>query len=234
MSKPAGSRRTSAPMMRDSRMLPTLSLTGSSQSTHFSWTRRHLRPSLAATAATCRVWLDWMPPIDTRVSAPLVRASGTRYSSLRILLPPKASPELQSSRLAQTVAPPRCFVSRSRRWTGLGPNVNGYRGKSCRFTCALLRPVDPRARNKHRFSLSRIVPWIAVANIAVSGFEGRTTVALEDYRRLTSPPIQARELEARRTSGSTTRGMPRSCWARWSKGGGLDQMGVGRSADSRG
>jgi hypothetical protein len=37
----AGSRRTSAPMMRDSRMLPTLSLTGSSQSTHFSWTRRH-------------------------------------------------------------------------------------------------------------------------------------------------------------------------------------------------
>jgi hypothetical protein len=35
-------------------------------------------------------------------------------------------------------------------------------------------------------------------------------VALEDYRRLTLPPIEARELEARRTSGSTTRGMPRS------------------------
>ena len=52
MSKPDGSRRTSAPMMRDSRMLPTLSLTGSSQSTHFSCTSRHFRPSFAATAAT--------------------------------------------------------------------------------------------------------------------------------------------------------------------------------------
>src|SRR5262245_15558564 len=77
-----------------------------------------------------------MPPIDTRVSVPLARASGTRYSSLRILLPPKASPELQSSRLAQTVAPPRCLVSRSRKWTGLGPNIKGYRGKSFSFTCA--------------------------------------------------------------------------------------------------
>ena len=56
-------------MMRDRRMLPTLSLTGSSQSTHFSWTRRHLRPSFAATAATWRVWLDWTPPIETRATA---------------------------------------------------------------------------------------------------------------------------------------------------------------------
>ena len=35
-----------------------------------------------------------------RVSALLAIASGTMYSSLRSLLPPKASPELQSSRLA--------------------------------------------------------------------------------------------------------------------------------------
>ena len=46
MSKPDGSSRTSAPMMRDSRMLPTLSLTGSGQSTHFSCTRRHLQAEL--------------------------------------------------------------------------------------------------------------------------------------------------------------------------------------------
>jgi hypothetical protein len=46
-------------------------------------------------------------------------------SRLRILLPPNARPELQSSRLAQTIAPPRCSVSRSSGWTGLGPNVNG-------------------------------------------------------------------------------------------------------------
>jgi hypothetical protein len=50
--------------------------------------------------------LDCTPPIDTRVSAPCARASGTRYSSLRTLFPPNASPELQSSRLAQLCAPP--------------------------------------------------------------------------------------------------------------------------------
>ena len=57
-------------------------------------------PILAATAATMRVWLDWTPPIETRVSALLAMASGTMYSSFRSLLPPYARPELQSSRLA--------------------------------------------------------------------------------------------------------------------------------------
>ncbi len=57
-------------------------------------------PILAATAATMRVWLDCTPPIDTSVSALEAMASGMMYSSLRSLLPPKASPELQSSRLA--------------------------------------------------------------------------------------------------------------------------------------
>ena len=46
MSKPAGSSRTSAPMMRDSRMLPTLSFTGSCQSTQLSCTSTAFRPSL--------------------------------------------------------------------------------------------------------------------------------------------------------------------------------------------
>ncbi|SHT03523.1 Uncharacterised protein [Mycobacteroides abscessus subsp. abscessus] len=63
--------------------------------------------------------------MDTKVSAPLARMSGTMYSSLRTLLPPKASPELQSSRLAQICAPPRWLLSRCRGWTGLGPKVSG-------------------------------------------------------------------------------------------------------------
>ena len=106
-------------------MFPTLSLTGSGQSTHRSCTSTAFRPSFAATAATCRVWLDCTPPMDTRVSAPRASASGTRYSSLRVLLPPKARPELTSSRFAQIFAPPRCSVSRSSGWIGLGPKVNG-------------------------------------------------------------------------------------------------------------
>jgi len=47
-----------------------------------------------------RVWFDCTPPMETSVSAPEAMASGTMYSSLRSLLPPKARPELQSSRLA--------------------------------------------------------------------------------------------------------------------------------------
>ena len=84
----------------------------------------------AATAATWRVWLDCTPPIETSVSQPCASASATRYSSLRVLLPPKASPLLQSSRFAQTAAPPRCAVSRSSGCTGDGPNSSGWRGKS--------------------------------------------------------------------------------------------------------
>ena len=57
-------------------------------------------PIFAATAATMRVWLDCTPPIETSVSAFEAIASGMMYSSLRSLLPPKARPELQSSRLA--------------------------------------------------------------------------------------------------------------------------------------
>ena len=59
MSNPASSSLESAPIMRESRMLPTCVFAGSSHGTHFSCTRRHPRPRCAATAATCRVWLDW-------------------------------------------------------------------------------------------------------------------------------------------------------------------------------
>jgi hypothetical protein len=125
MPKPAFTSRTSAPASRLIRMLPTLSYTASGQSTQLSWTSTHVRPTRAATAATWRVWLLCTPPIETSVSQPCASASATRYSSLRVLLPPKAMPELQSSRLAQTAAPPRCSVSRSSRCTGEGPNSSG-------------------------------------------------------------------------------------------------------------
>ena len=125
ISKPDGSSRTSAPMMRDSMMLPTRSLTESGQSTQASCTRTAFSPSFAATAATWRVWLDWTPPMETSVSAPSASASGTMYSSLRVLFPPNARPLLTSSRFAQIWGPPRCSLSRGRGWTGLGPNISG-------------------------------------------------------------------------------------------------------------
>src|SRR6187402_3534773 len=54
------------------------------------------------------------------------------YSSLRILLPPNASPLLTSSRFAHTWAPPRWSLSRRRCCSGLGPKVSWCRGISCR------------------------------------------------------------------------------------------------------
>ena len=65
---------------------------------------------------TWRVWFDWTPPIDTSVSQPWASASATRYSSLRTLLPPKAMPELQSSRLAQiSTSPPSAALEPRQR-----------------------------------------------------------------------------------------------------------------------
>lgn len=83
-------------------------------------------PSLAAVAATMRVWLDWTPPMETSVSAPEAMASGTMYSSFLSLLPPMARPELQSSRLAQiSTLPPSAAESRGRGSIGVGPKVSG-------------------------------------------------------------------------------------------------------------
>src|SRR4029453_4403051 len=99
----------------------------SGHSTQDSWTSTHLSPVRAAAAATCRVWFDCTPPIETSVSQPCASASATRYSSFRILLPPNARRELQSSRLAQSEAPRSSSVSRSSRGSGGAPEGGGYR-----------------------------------------------------------------------------------------------------------
>src|SRR5882762_761613 len=81
-----------------------------------------------------------MPPMDTSVSHPWASASGIRYSSLRVLLPPKAKPLLQSSRLAyRSTLPPRCALRRFKGWIGVGPNVSRQRGKRFRFMAVALR-----------------------------------------------------------------------------------------------
>ena len=55
-------------------------------------------PIRAAQAAVSMAWLDWGPPAVRTTSAPWSRASASRYSSLRTLLPPRATP-IMSSRL---------------------------------------------------------------------------------------------------------------------------------------
>src|SRR5262245_45081069 len=77
--------------------------------------------------------------METSVSQPVASASAARYSSLRTLLPPYASPELQSSRFAQiSTSPPTCSLSLSRRWIGDGPNSSGTRSKAPMPTRSML------------------------------------------------------------------------------------------------
>ena len=68
-------------------------------------TRWTSRPSRAPAAAVMRQWFDWPAPTVTRVSAPSVRATPQRCSSLRALLPPIPRP-VRSSRFTQSRAPP--------------------------------------------------------------------------------------------------------------------------------
>ena len=80
--------------------------------------------------------------METSVSQPVASACAARYSSFRTLLPPYASPELQSSRFAQiSTSPPRCSLSLSRRWIGDGPNSNGTRSNAS----MPIRPILCRA-----------------------------------------------------------------------------------------
>lgn len=106
-------------------MFPTRVFTGSSQGTQFSRTRRHSGPRCAATGATWRMWFDWYPPIETRVSAPPAGMSGTMHSSLPILFSPDANPLRTSSPSARTRAPPRCSLSLLSGLGGPWPKVSG-------------------------------------------------------------------------------------------------------------
>ena len=85
-------------------------------------------PSRAAQAAVSMAWLDWGPPAVSTTSAPLFRASASKNSSLRTLLPPRATP-MRTSRLIY-----RFFPSSRLRFSilyrGVGSRPRGRLGKS--------------------------------------------------------------------------------------------------------
>ena len=99
-------------------------------------TRSHRFPALAAAAAVCLQWFDCAAPAVRSVSAPLTRASATRNSSFRVLLPPNARP-VMSSRFINMPGPPRCAERRSSLWTGVGVSASGNRGRSRRGACVM-------------------------------------------------------------------------------------------------
>src|ERR1700693_5676030 len=82
-------------------------------------------PSRAATAETARQQFDWSVPTVMRVSAPCARASPTRNSSLRILLPDSRRP-VRSSRFMYSSTPSR-RDRRSSFMMGVGARASSMR-----------------------------------------------------------------------------------------------------------
>src|SRR5438093_4478237 len=91
----------------------------------------HASPSRLAAAAVMRTWLLWRPPPVTSVSQPWAMASAQRYSSLRTLLPPPASP-VASSRFTHSApsAIPRRAPSRGIGSSGVGRCASAIRRSS--------------------------------------------------------------------------------------------------------
>ncbi len=76
------------------------------------------------------VWFEVSGPGVTTDVKPFARASASTYSSLRVLLPPSATPE-QSSRFIQR-STPRRVLRRSSGTSGVGNVPSGIRGTPAR------------------------------------------------------------------------------------------------------
>ena len=90
-------------------------------------TRYTLIPSRAPAAESCRQWFDCAADPYTMQSAPSRSASAMRNSSMRVLLPPNASP-VRSSRLTRMRGPPRSAENRSASSRGVGSFASDTRG----------------------------------------------------------------------------------------------------------
>ena len=121
MSKPEGSMRTSPPMIRVSWMLPTARSPGRPSRPSAPGPSPRRAPGGARRRS--RRGCGWTGCRRSRPAcrSPVAIASAARYSSLRTLLPPKAMPLLQSSRLAQiSTLPPSAAERRGSGWTATG------------------------------------------------------------------------------------------------------------------
>ena len=103
------------------------------------------RPRAAAAAAVWRQWFDCAAPAVITASQRFASASAMRNSSLRVLLPPKASP-LRSSRLIQRRGPPSRPESRFISTSGVGKNPKEH----LRNTSSIARTADSRDGRSHK------------------------------------------------------------------------------------
>ena len=84
---------------------------------------------LAATAMVWRTRFNWVAPTVTNVSAPLSKASPSKYSSCWVLCPPEVIP-VQSSRFTSIGGPSNSRLGFGKYSRGVGNCDNGILGKS--------------------------------------------------------------------------------------------------------
>src|SRR3954451_22555650 len=93
-------------------------------------TRWTSSPATAPAAAVKRAWFDQRRPVVTRQSASSASAPPTRYSRLRILLPPNASGSRSSRLIQMSARPPSAAAKRGNGANGDGSSNSGNRGKA--------------------------------------------------------------------------------------------------------
>src|SRR4051812_1177965 len=91
-------------------------------------TRWTSSPATAPAAAVKRAWFDQRRPVVTRQSASSASAPPTRYSRLRILLPPNASGSRSSRLIQMSARPPSAAAKRGNGANGDGSSNSGNRG----------------------------------------------------------------------------------------------------------
>src|SRR6516162_4629754 len=136
-------------------------------------------PRRAAAAAVMRAKLDCGPPAVTSVSQPRALASATRYSSLRALLPPRASP-VWSSRFT------RMRIPRTSERRGADSSGVGKCAREIRSTRRILRAGGDSAMHAPAPSEPELVSRV---------FSGRPEGALGAHGHV-HEPIHAKQKAA--------------------------------------
>ena len=109
-------------------------------------TTSHARPSFAHAAARSGArGSTARRRTSRRASAPSASARPSRNSSLRVLLPPPASP-VQSSRFSQTRGPPTASRSRSHGCSGVGQCPSWTRGCAARMSIGVRHAENATGR----------------------------------------------------------------------------------------
>ena len=177
---PAESRRRTACRAAGCRRSPAASLVAVSTSTHRI-------PATHAAAAVMRAWFDCTAPVVISVVAPCARASATRYSSLRALLPPRPS-DGQIVALDQDA---RAARSPAERVAQAGRVVQRRRQRGERQCAAASRAQRARGDAAAAVAFAWLTPAILLAAASVAHVVPGIGASIDSSRRFAAGEMPA-------------------------------------------